>query len=397
MTEKRLKYLCEQLGDSTPAYIFDLDILSDRMNVLNKKKAGNAGLCYAMKANPFLVKPMETMVDYFEVCSPGELSICQEKQIAPEKIIFSGVNKRKEEIMEAVRYGVFAVTLESWQQYRFTVECAEELKKKVRVMPRLTGGGQFGMEKAELERIIEESSRNEFFEVAGIHYFSGTQKKKAEKILEEARGLKDYADDLKKRLGFAADILEFGTGMAVPYFEGEDFEEELQAFEQLAAFLETEGSSYFWNLEFGRYFAASCGYFITAVVDLKKNHDVNYCLVDGGIHHLNYYGQNMAMRVPKITHVKGTGDDTDSGAKEWCVCGSLCTFADVLVRKAVFENMEVGDMLVFHNAGAYAVTEAIFMLLSRKMPRIYFFREEEGLVLIRDWVETFRLNSDMLS
>lgn len=397
MEDKRMEYICEKLVGATPAYVFDLDILSDRMDVLNKKKAGNTGLCYAMKANPFLVKPLETKVDYFEVCSPGELSICQEKNIAPEKIIFSGVNKRKEEILEAIRYGVFAVTLESWQQYRFTAECAKELGHKVRVMPRLTGGGQFGMEKTELERIIAESRSGELLEVAGIHYFTGTQKKKAGKILEEARELKDYADDLLKRLNFAAEILEFGTGMAVPYFEGEDFEGEWQAFEELSSFLETEGGSYFWNLEFGRYFAASCGCFATAVVDRKKNHEVDYCLVDGGIHHLNYYGQNMAMRVPKITHIKGKADAPDSGFREWCVCGSLCTFADVLVRKAAFENLAVGDMLVFHNAGAYAVTEAVFLLLSRKMPRIYFFSEKEGLVLVRDWVETFRLNSDMLS
>lgn len=390
MDEKALYGIAEKLKDKTPAYVFDLDILKKRMRLLQDKKAGNARLCYAMKANPFLIKALEVDTEYFEVCSPGELEICKKQRICPEKIVFSGVNKRKEEIRAAVRCGVGVVTLESMQQYRYAEECARELGRKIAVMPRLSGGGQFGMEKAELEQIIMECSSAEWLEVAGIHYFTGTQKKKAEKILEEARCLKEYCDDLKERLGFFAKILEFGTGMAVPYFEGDDFDGELLAFERLAAFLETEGKDYEWTLEFGRYIAASCGYYVTEVVDMKRSHGISYCLVDGGIHHLNYYGQNMAMRVPKITHIRKTEDR--GNPQEWSVCGSLCTFADVLVRKVAFTGLAVGDILIFHHVGAYSVTEAIYLLLSRNMPAVCFYSREKGLYPVRAGVETYRLN-----
>lgn len=391
MREEVLKKIRDLAGKDTPFYVFDLDELTERMKMLNRLKADNAELCYAMKANPFLVGPMERLVSRFEVCSPGELEICKNLHIAPEKIVFSGVNKRREEIEDAMRYGVGVVTLESLQQYQHVKECADELQKLVKIMPRLTGGGQFGMEKCELERIIEDSMDNALLEVVGIHYFTGTQKKKTEKILEEARFLKQYCDELKARMGFSAQILEFGTGMAVPYFEGDDFEGEIAHFEMLADFLRTEGKSYQWTLEFGRYFAASCGCYFTTVVDVKMNHGIRYALVDGGIHHLNYYGQNMAMRIPEITHLasqqRGQGE-----LQDWCVCGSLCTFADVLVRKAAFENIEIGDVLVFQNAGAYSVTEAIHLLLSRKMPAIYFYDRKGGLRLVRGQFETYVLN-----
>lgn len=132
----------------TPYYVFDLDELQERLQKLNAVKAPNSRLCYAMKANPFLTGPIEPFVDHFEVCSPGELAICKTLKIAPKKIVFSGVNKRKEEIADAIRYGVGVVTLESLQQYRYVKECAQELQKNVRIMPRLTGGGQFGDRKS---------------------------------------------------------------------------------------------------------------------------------------------------------------------------------------------------------------------------------------------------------
>ena len=51
-------------------------------------------------------------------------------------------------------------------------------------------------------------------------------------------------------------------------------------------------------LEMGRFLAASCGYYITSIVDMKVNKEQPYVILDGGINHLNYYGQAMAMKRP---------------------------------------------------------------------------------------------------
>lgn len=60
----------------TPAYIFDLDILKERV-LLIKQILSPACTCFAMKANPFLIKPMDEYTDRFEVCSPGNMrSVC---------------------------------------------------------------------------------------------------------------------------------------------------------------------------------------------------------------------------------------------------------------------------------------------------------------------------------
>lgn len=396
MQEDQLQEIVKENKNITPCYVFDTDELCGRIRGLQEKLPSNAELCYAVKANPFLLLPMDDIMGKYEVCSPGELRICQGYRIKPEKIVFSGVNKRKEEIGEAIRYGVGIITLESMQQYRYVKECVQENGKGVRVLPRLTSGAQFGMDAEELERIIEECQNDGRIQVAGIHYFTGTQKKKADRILEEAAFLLTYAQELRRRMDFMPEILEYGAGIAVPYFEGDDFEGQFLAFERLAEFVKNEGGDFCWTLELGRYLAASCGYYLTGVVDRKKNQGKNFCLVDGGIHHLNYYGQNMAMRVPRIAHFKAQSKECCGEVQEWCVCGSLCTFADILVRKIALADLENGDVLAFQNAGAYSVTEAIHLLLSRRMPGIYFYSRKQGLRLVRKPLETFRLNGGEL-
>ena len=54
------------------------------------------------------------------------------------------------------------------------------------------------------------------------------------------------------------------------------------------------------TLELGRYFAACAGSYATRIVDIKTNLGRRYCIVDGGIHQVNYYGQLLATKRPPV-------------------------------------------------------------------------------------------------
>ena len=86
--------------------------------------------------------------------------------------------------------------------------------------------------------------------------------------------------------------LEFGPGLGVPYFTKDDFAEDRSLLESFME-LFRENRPYEVTFEMGRYLTASCGYYITKIMDQKRNDAVNVCIVDGGINHVNYYGQNM--------------------------------------------------------------------------------------------------------
>ena len=59
----------------TPTYVFDVRIMCDRIRRIRELLPGGTKLCFAMKANPFLIGPLKDTADKFEVCSPGEFQM----------------------------------------------------------------------------------------------------------------------------------------------------------------------------------------------------------------------------------------------------------------------------------------------------------------------------------
>lgn len=405
MEKAVLSEFIEKKNIQTPAYILDKDMLKahvDRICELVKDKGNDrVKLCYAMKANALITGMMAERVEHIEVCSPGELEICKAIGIPGSKIIFSGVNKTRKNIADAMEYGVDIVTLESVKHYNLVKEYIRDNNAKASVLPRLSGGAQFGMSEAELEYIVDDSRQLESIDVTGIHYFTGTQKKKLEKDREELEYVAAVIRRLREKYGFVTKLLEYGAGLPVPYFEGDDHDRVYDGLSELLEYVSELDQEYKVGIELGRYFAFNSMVYLTGIDDIKRYNDTNICIVDGGIHHINYYGQNMAMRVPIIEHyvvaecegteaaLTGEVDYTDD---DWKICGSLCTFADILVRKAKLNRPKPGDILVFHNVGAYSMTESPALFLSRDMPVIYSYCEQEGLKVVRDPIETYRFN-----
>ena len=143
------------------------------------------------------------------------------------------------------------------------------------------------------------------------------------------------------------------------------------------------------GVEMGRFIASTCGRFETTIKEIKQSKGINYVLVDGGIHHLNYYGQIQGMKIPDIS-ISTVRDSKD----KYCIVGSLCTTADVLVREVELTSLEEGDVLTFDRCGAYSITEAPNLFLSRRMPCVYAEGKDMGLKLIRDGLESYRLNNE---
>ena len=388
MTEEKLEGLAVQLG--TPSFVFDTDILKKRAGWI-KEMIHPAKLCFAIKANPFLVEALEPQVDRYEVCSPGEFHICVERKLPMEKIVLSGVNKEYEDVRYAMEQGVIHYTAESRSQLELVSRCADELDRQVELLLRVTSGNQFGMSEADVTELIQRRAEYSHLNIRGLQYFTGTQKKQIKKIAGEVAYIEDFIQKLEEKEGFVSQELEFGPGLGVPYFTKDDFEEDEKLLDAFTEIFKEE-RPYEVTFEMGRFLTASCGYYLTKIMDQKINDAVNVCIVDGGINHVNYYGQNMAMKTPILSYFPQ--HELEEKETEWTVYGSLCTVADILLKKLVLKDARVGDYLVFHNIGAYSVTEGIYLFLSRKMPAIYLYSEEKGAELVRDQLETWTLNME---
>lgn len=378
--------------EGTPCFLFDIGVLKARIAEIQKDLGDKIELCYAMKANPFLVDALKDTSILFEVCSPGEFAICKRAKVQMQHIILSGVNKYKEDIEDAILNNVEVLTAESLKHYMLIAEVAKQLQKNIKVIIRWTSGNQFGMDEQDIEYCLEKSLQDSFVEVIGLQMYSGTQKKTIRKIRKELQALVGYTSQLNDRYGLTMKKIEYGPGLPVEYFEGETFDILHDEYQDVCALLKELSEKWDITLEMGRFIAASCGYYLTSVVDIKHNKGLDYCIIDGGINHINYYGQMMAMKKPAMEHISMATVKEDMEAKPYLICGSLCTTADVVVKDVYLNNLREGDILVFKNIGAYSVTEGIYLFLSRRMPRVLFLTEDDEVIMARDFVDTSLLN-----
>ncbi len=146
------------------------------------------------------------------------------------------------------------------------------------------------------------------------------------------------------------------------------------------------------TLEIGRFIAAYCGKYYTSVVDDKVNHGIHFCIADGGMHQVNYYGQMMGMKLPYYRQLKSDGKIYDGGDEKINLCGALCTINDNIVKEMLVTDAKKGDIFEFQNVGAYSMTETPALFLSRDLPKVYLYSKKEGLKLMRDRFETDVLN-----
>lgn len=374
---------------STPAYVFDADAFARRAQEVRAAFGPKTGLCFSIKANPFLLSCLPDVFDRIEVCSPGELTICEKTKSDMRKVIFSGVNKTAADVERAMDDGVGVFTAESWLHVELINRSALKRGLRVPLLARLTAGSQFGMDEKDVLSLIERRREYPGVEIVGLHYFSGTQKRKPAVIEKELDRVMAFVARVKDELGFVLERLEYGTGLAVDYFAVDADEQEAARLEAVGQKIREVAEQIELTVEMGRFFAAPCGHYFTRVMDVKCNEGVNYAIVDGGLNQLKYDGQLQGMQIPMIVHL----DKGDEAPKPWTLCGSLCTTADVLARNVPFSGLEIGHMLVFERTGAYSAMEGMAIFLSREMPQIWMQSKDKGLVLMRDHLWTDRFNT----
>lgn len=371
-------------------YEFDMKRIRSRLAYLRSLLGENIALAYAVKANTFIIEEMIPQVERFEICSPGESAICDSVGVPPEKTVISGIYKTPgfiEEIVANTDGRIY--TVESLTQFALLRSLSEKYGKRLSLLLRLTNDSQFGINESDIREIIAHRAEYPFLELAGIQFFSGTQKTSVKKLARELRGLDALLDSLREDFGYEAQELEYGPGFPVAYYAGEELDEQT-LIREFARLLGEMRNKPHITLELGRSIAACCGRYYTHIVDQKCNKGQNYLLLDGGMHHIVYFGQYMGMKHPKLFAV---GKESEPIADSWNIVGSLCSMNDILAKQVPLPAVSIGDTLCFENTGAYCMTEGISLFLSRDIPAVYLIREDGARVCVRAPFETAVLNT----
>jgi len=208
-----IEHIAEKVG--TPFYLYSYNTLVRHFTVFDEAFGGIPHLvCYSAKANSnlALLRLFIKLGGGIDVVSGGELYRALKGGADPQKIVFSGVGKREDEIEYALKVGLLMFNVESSQELQTINEVAGRIGKKapiaIRVNPDIdpkthpyisTGLKQnkFGIDILRAPMAYRLASQLSNLKIVGIDCHIGSQLVEVEPIIAALRKLKQLVENLR--------------------------------------------------------------------------------------------------------------------------------------------------------------------------------------------------------
>jgi diaminopimelate decarboxylase len=354
-------------------YAYDLNTLTEHVSRVVSALPDRCRMFYAMKANSAgpLLRALAPLVAGFEVASGGELAKARSvDQRIP--LIFGGPAKTEEEIAQALAQRVARFHTESVLELHRISAMAGRAGRVAEVLLRVNLAGpfpaatvsmagrptQFGIDETLLPEAVDTARRLPHLRLVGFHLHSLSNNLCADSHLDMLDLYRRTVIGWESEFELACEVVNFGGGIGVNYVDlAKQFD--WQGFTRGLGRLVERSVPAYWreiNFECGRFLVAVCGYYAVEVLDIKRNHGVNFLVVRGGTHHFRLPASwqhshpftvvpvdRWALQCPR----PGLCDEPVT------VVGELCTPKDILARDVVVTRVRAGDVLVFQHAGAY--------------------------------------------
>ncbi|MBW6392182.1 type III PLP-dependent enzyme [Billgrantia antri] len=385
------------------AFLYDLAALRDHVGVMLQGLPERCQLYYAVKANPDrrLIATLAPLVAGFEAASIGEIRRIREVSDSAS-IIFGGPGKKDAELEEALDLGVTRIHVESLHELRRLNLIAERRGQVVPILLRVnlhdalpeatvTMAGratQFGIDEPQVEEAIEEARRSPALQLDGFHLHSISNNLDA---CLHARLVATYLARVRawaERFELEIRCVDAGGGFGVSYDERPDFDWAL-FLDTLRSLLDDEplpGAALLF--EPGRYLVAFCGYYAAEVIDLKQSHGRQFAVLRGGTHHFRLpasWRHDHPFEVLPRCHWPYPFPRPVLEGQRVTLVGELCTPKDVLASDVPVARLRIGDVVLFHRAGAYGWTISHHDFLGHAHPRhLYLDGPFDDKELVRD-------------
>lgn len=372
----------------TPLYVYDTAVMKQQYDRLCQafKVGERLRINYACKAlsNVNVLRYFKELGSGLDTVSIQEVELGLRAGFRPGDIIYTPNGVSFAEIEKAVQYGV-RVNIDNLSVLeQFGSRYGHEYPVCIRMNPHIMAGGnakisvghidsKFGIsihQTRHLERLVNSLNIN----VAGLHMHTGsdildvdTFLKGAELLLETARSFNDLH------------YIDFGSGFKVAYREGdmetnvEELGEKLSA--QFENFCQEYGRSLDLEFEPGKFLVSEAGHFLCRVNVIKQTTATVFAGVDTGMNHLirpmfydAYHG------ISNVSNPEGR-------QRVYTVVGYICE-TDTFASDRQISEIREGDLLVFHNAGAYCATMSS-NYNSRYRPAEVLWHEGEAHLIAR--------------
>ena len=348
---------------SSPVYVYDADKISSQYQRLTNAFANipHLRINYAMKAlsNLSVLKLMKKLGAGLDTVSIQEVQLGLRAGFAPSQIIFTPNGVSMNEIEEAMQLGV-QLNIDNLSFLEQFGSKHPEVPVCIRINPHVMAGGnanisvghidsKFGISIHQIPHILR-IVENTKMHINGIHMHTGSDILDIDVFLYAAEILFETAKHFKD-----LQFIDFGSGFKVPYKEGdiqtniEELGERLSS--RFLEFCKEYGRDLTLAFEPGKFLVSEAGYFLVKVNVIKQTTSTVFAAVDSGFNHLirpMFYG---------ATHYIENISNPQGRKRFYSVVGYVCETDTFASNRQIAEITE-GDILCFHNAGAYCYTMA---------------------------------------
>jgi diaminopimelate decarboxylase len=376
----------------TPFYLYSLQTLENHFASFDGAfKAIPHLTCYSVKANSNLaiLKTFARRNAGADVVSGGELFRALSAGVPAEKIVYSGVGKRPQEITYALDAGILMFNVESPQELELVAELAEKADRKARIAlrvnpdinpgthPYISTGlkeNKFGINLQDALQEYEKARDKKHIDITGIACHIGSQITEASPFVEALRTLKKLVMELQGR-GIALRYLDLGGGLGITYKKESPPQPQQYAQEIVS---ELAGLPVTLILEPGRVLVGNAGILVTQVLYTKNSGEKNFIVVDAGMNDLirpSLYGSYQGIQpVKKKKGRKITAD----------IVGPICESGDFIAKKRKVPAFAPGELMAVMSAGAYGFSMSSNYNSRPRVPEVLVTGETWSLIRERE-------------
>ena len=353
-----LSAIAERFG--TPTYVYSRAHIEAQYRAYADALQGIEHLvCFAVKANSNLgvLNVLARLGAGFDIVSRGELERVLAAGGKPEKIVFSGVGKSRDDMRRALEVGVHCFNVESTDELERLQQVAAELGVQapvsLRVNPDVDAGthpyistglkeNKFGIDIEQAPAVYARAAELANLRIVGVDCHIGSQLTSLPPFLDALERLLALVDQLAAQ-GIQIQHLDLGGGLGVQYRD----EQPPLAGDYIAAVRERlKGRELALVFEPGRSIVANAGVLLTRVEYLKHTAHKDFAIVDAAMNDLIRPALYQAWM--DVTPVQ----PRDGQARNYDLVGPICETGDFLAKGRELVLAE-GDLLAVRSAGAY--------------------------------------------
>jgi diaminopimelate decarboxylase len=348
----------------SPCYIYSRATLERHWNAFDRAFGEQPHLiCYAVKANSniAILNLLARLGSGFDIVSLGELERVITAGGDPKKIVFSGVGKREDEILAALKIGIRCFNIEVSGELDRINRLAGQLgviapvsfrvnpDVDAKTHPYISTGlkeNKFGIDIQQAMTEYRRAAAMPHINVTGIDCHIGSQLTETRPFLDALDKILDLVSALEAE-GIQLHHLDLGGGLGICYKD----EQPPEPAEYIQAILARLGKTDFEVLlEPGRAIVGNAGILVTQVEYLKPTDHKNFAIVDAAMNDL--VRPSLYSSWQNIIPV-----NLQSNAAEatWDIVGPVCETGDFLGKERPLKIAE-GDLLAIRSSGAYGFT-----------------------------------------